>query len=158
MTFAPKRILVPVSFEPSDAAFAEDAVSWGCDLAQQLGASLQLLHVCPPLVAEPALRPGAYDAMVQCREALLALARARLGELEQLAEGRGVACESQLLEADGSVPELIVQAAAERQSDLVTLPTHGRRGVRRLLLGSVAERVAHLSPVPVLLFPEPRSS
>jgi nucleotide-binding universal stress UspA family protein len=51
---------------------------------------------------------------------------------------------------EGSPARDIVQAATDRGCDLVVMGTHGRSGVDRLLLGSVAERVVRSSPVPVL--------
>ena len=51
----------------------------------------------------------------------------------------------------GRVAEVIVQAARDWKADLIVVGTHGRRGVSHLFLGSDAEAVARLSPVPVLL-------
>ena len=47
---------------------------------------------------------------------------------------------------DGKPGEVIAQCAVEQQSDLVIVGTHGRHGLNRLLLGSVAERVVRLAP------------
>lgn len=67
-----------------------------------------------------------------------------------------------VLEADGALPALevdvvmdmpflrILQLASERRVDLIVMGTHGRSGVKRLLLGSVAEKVVRLAPCPVL--------
>ena len=46
--------------------------------------------------------------------------------------------------------QAILEAARERRADLIVMGTHGRRGISRVLLGSVAEKVVRLSPVPVL--------
>jgi nucleotide-binding universal stress UspA family protein len=51
----------------------------------------------------------------------------------------------------------IVQAAHRVSADLVVMGTHGRTGARRMVLGSVAERVVRLSPCPVLVIPNPVS-
>jgi nucleotide-binding universal stress UspA family protein len=51
---------------------------------------------------------------------------------------------------EGWPPEEIVKIARKRRADLIVVGTHGRAGMRRLLLGSVAERVILLAPCPVL--------
>ena len=53
--------------------------------------------------------------------------------------------------SDERVAELIARRAEEAGVDMVILGTHGRRGVNRLLLGSDAEHVARIAPVPVML-------
>jgi hypothetical protein len=56
---------------------------------------------------------------------------------------------------DGDVPELIVEVAQETVADLIVMGTHGRTGLGRLLLGSVAERVLRTAPCPVLTLKAP---
>ena len=51
----------------------------------------------------------------------------------------------------GKPPEAIIQIAEERKADLIVLGSHGRTGVERLLMGSVAERVIVLASCPVLV-------
>jgi nucleotide-binding universal stress UspA family protein len=53
------------------------------------------------------------------------------------------------------VARAIVTAATERQVDYIAMATHGRSGLRRLLLGSVAEQVVRHAHLPVLLYPPP---
>lgn len=66
----------------------------------------------------------------------------------ELAEERDVTVEAELIE--GSPSREIVRYAKEKECDLIVMGTHGRGGIDRLLLGSVAERVVRSSPVPVL--------
>jgi len=64
----------------------------------------------------------------------------------------GLECDSTVLDAaSGSVAALIVEQVVERRCDLVVMGTHGRRGMKRLALGSDAELVVRHCPVPVLL-------
>ncbi len=56
--------------------------------------------------------------------------------------------------AIGDAGTEIAELAKEQQMDLVVIPSHGRRGFRRMILGSVAERVARLAPCPVLIVKE----
>jgi nucleotide-binding universal stress UspA family protein len=51
------------------------------------------------------------------------------------------------------VPTLVLRAAADFNADLIVMGTHGRRGMQRLILGSVAERCVRQSTLPVLLIP-----
>jgi nucleotide-binding universal stress UspA family protein len=54
---------------------------------------------------------------------------------------------------EGWPPEEIVKLARRRRADLIVIGTHGRTGIRKLLLGSIAERVIVLAPFPVLAVP-----
>ncbi len=55
------------------------------------------------------------------------------------------------LTREGSIPDTIVDVAKETHSDVIAMSTHGRSGLQRFLMGSVAEQVIGISPVPVLL-------
>jgi nucleotide-binding universal stress UspA family protein len=65
------------------------------------------------------------------------------------ARARGVTAEGRVV--DGRPAELLIAAAQERQADLIVLGSHGRRGLERFFLGSVAEGVVRTAPVPVLV-------
>ena len=69
-------------------------------------------------------------------------------EIASLAEARGVEVETAVL--NGSPSTEIVRYAEREGCDLIVMGTHGRGGIDRLLLGSVAERVVRSSTVPVL--------
>ncbi len=53
---------------------------------------------------------------------------------------------------EGSVPDTIAETAKALHADLIAMSTHGRSGLQRILMGSVAEQVVSISPVPVMLF------
>jgi len=59
--------------------------------------------------------------------------------------------------ATGDAVSKIVEAAEEQKTDLIVMSTRGHRGLTRLLLGSVAEKVVRLAPCPVLTIPEQQS-
>ena len=136
-----KRILVPLDF----SRCAGRALKVALDLASTFHASVSVLHVVwdpPPYASEvmPDWTPS---------EETMDQARTRLEQTlaqEQLPEG--VRCE--LLLGAGESYEVIVERAREGHFDLVVMGTHGRSGLPRLLLGSVAERVLRLCPVPVM--------
>ncbi|MBI1947359.1 MAG: universal stress protein [Deltaproteobacteria bacterium] len=145
-----KHLLVPVDTDVTgDRPLAEHLVDAAADVAKALGAKVTLAHVALPVV-EPGVLPVdgysvAYRAMNDVLEARNASASRALASLMERCGQRGVATETMLITRGGSVPERIVDAAAERGADLIVLATHGRRGVSRLVLGSVAERTAHLA-------------
>jgi nucleotide-binding universal stress UspA family protein len=138
-----KRICCAVDFEePSRAAMAQAA-----DLAARLEAELTLVHaLAPPTEA-------ASDVLVSSR----GLARAEADEHEATlarwradAERRvGRPVPARVLW--GEPTEEIVRYAREQRCDVLVLGTHGRTGMSRLVLGSVAERVARRAPCPVLV-------
>jgi nucleotide-binding universal stress UspA family protein len=68
--------------------------------------------------------------------------------------GRDLCDETVVLEA-ADVPRAIVDFAHKKKADFVAMATHGRSGLRRLLLGSVAEQVVRHAHVPVVLYPPP---
>jgi nucleotide-binding universal stress UspA family protein len=144
-----KRILVAMDgSETSERALYE-----GIQLAREQRARLRLVHVVDELTAqgERPSTPGEFWKAVRKAGALiLESARARA------AQG-GIEAETKLLEIRtfGSlvrrVPNLIVEDARRWKADLIVIGTHGRRGLSKLLLGSVADGVVRTSATSVLL-------
>jgi nucleotide-binding universal stress UspA family protein len=129
-------ILYPTDFsEPSDYAF-----HLACAVARDYGARVIALHV-------EQLPVFAYgEGMVPPDpEGLQAAAR---GRLDQLAPYPTVRVEQWLEEGDPI--EVILEVAKEVNADLIVMGTHGRKGLARILLGSVAEQVGRQAPCPVL--------
>ena len=135
-----KRIGCAVDFYDASAAALTEAVG----LARHFGAELLLLHVAE-LPSGSDLPPPAGVAEAARRDDADRLEAWRGGAERDL--GRPV--EAVLLE--GAAAPQIVHAAAERRLDLLVAATHGRRGFRHLVLGSVAERLVHLAPCSVLV-------
>jgi nucleotide-binding universal stress UspA family protein len=133
-----KHILVPTDFsEPS-----ERAMKLAIEIAQTFDARITLLHVWSiPNVGYAEALSWPIDAME--REARKALENARVSVVKQ-----HVATDALLRE--GKTFFLIIDAVKELDVDLIVIGTHGRRGLPRLVLGSVAEKVVRASPVPVL--------
>lgn len=78
--------------------------------------------------------------------------RAILARGRRLAQKAGVAADAVTAEsAGGPAADAILREAKKWSADLIAMGTHGRRGMRHVLLGSEAERVVRSSPVPVLL-------
>jgi nucleotide-binding universal stress UspA family protein len=136
----PSRILVPVDFSDASGRAVDVAVG----LAQRVGAGLHLLHA-------EALEVPAYFTHDQLKalDRERSLARARAGEFVADFARKHGAVEFTTAVVEGAPTPTILKAAA--QADLVVMGTHGRRGPARWWLGSVAERVVHESPAPVLV-------
>jgi nucleotide-binding universal stress UspA family protein len=141
MSTTPKRILVPTDF--SDGAKA--ALDYAIALAKPLDAEIVVMHAWEiPVYAFPdgAMLPGGlFDGLEAASDEALQ------NVLKANAE-RGVKMRAVL---SMGPPWREIGVACEREKvDLVVMGTHGRRGLARMLLGSVAERVVRTSPCPVL--------
>ena len=118
-------------------------------LAKSLGSKLQLVHVVNERVFVTEEAPVYMDKLI---ETLKEQGKAVLGKAERVVREHALEPESVLLESSGGgAADLIVEQAKQWKADLIVMGTHGRRGLRRLALGSDAELVVRSSPVPVLL-------
>ena len=142
-----KRILVPLD----GSAPSQRALTEAIALSREAGGTLQLVHVAlipmtpnfaAGLVAET---DTIADAIAQAGSQALAAAQATV-------EKAGVAVETRLLgpQVDAIAPT-IADAAQAWRADLIVMGTHGRHGLDHMLLGSVAEQLVRVAPVPVLL-------
>ena len=149
------KILVAVD----ESETSRHALQQAIELAKNLSASVRMVHVLDmswlPIGPEVAIDTAALSAARRgVGENTIAAAR-------ETAKVAGFEGEAVLIETETptqQVAETIVREAARWGADLVVLGTHGRRGFQHLMLGSVAEKVARLSPGPVLLVPSPRGS
>lgn len=138
-----RRVLCPVDF----SRHSDHAVRFAVDLAQKLGADVHLLHVYQlPVYALP---DGAMMAGPEFTVKVTTELQKALTELAKKLEP--VKVETHLVE--GVPYREIVRMTDELGADLVVAGTHGRTGLRHLLLGSVAERVVRSSKVPVITVP-----
>jgi nucleotide-binding universal stress UspA family protein len=136
-----RSILVPHDFSDT----ARQALDYALDLADKLGAKVIILHAYEvPTYGFPDA-PGMTPEMVRQIERAAAAA---LASVREKSRGRGVEVETLLRQ--GSAATEIVAAAGDMRAGLVVMGTHGRRGLSRLLLGSVAEKVVRTAPCPVL--------
>ena len=136
-----QRILVAHDFSET----ADRALDYAIGVAKKFGARITVLHVCDILAY------GVPDAMVASldwsAEAEQVASDTLVGIVEQAAHS-DVVVEGVLRR--GLAWEAITALAAEIGADLVVMGTHGRRGLARAVLGSVAEKMVRMSPCPVL--------
>lgn len=141
-----QKILVPIDGSDTAKLGLDEAVR----LAKDQNASLRLIHVVNEAMIFSSYEGDLYTG--ELLDALRASGRVILATGEAQVRGQGLAVETALLEAQGGqAGEVIVRDAKEWRADLIVLGTHGRRGIRRLVLGSDAEHVVRLTPAPVLL-------
>ena len=149
-----QRILVPIDGSHTSNLGLEEAFK----LARLTGAQLKLIHVVDPLTFASGFDGyAAYsgDVVSLIREAgekIVAQGRAKLADA-------GLPGEAILIETTARrVSDVVDEEAKGWKADLIVIGTHGRRGVRRALMGSDAEQIARSAPAPVLLVRGPEGS
>jgi nucleotide-binding universal stress UspA family protein len=138
-----KKILVPLDGSP----LAEAVLPHAQSLAKSEGAEIVLLRVTVTPDADLFVRnpiEGEHIVKVMEEEAQSYM-EAEVSKLKN--EGANVTG----ITRDGMVPETILDVAEETHADVIAMSTHGRTGVQRWLMGSVADRVVHYSHIPVML-------
>ena len=141
-----KRILVPVDGSPTSIRGLDEAIG----LAKLGGGSVRLVHVLDRVVF-----PGGETYTVDVFGLLREAGERILQKMKAHAAAAGIDASTFLSEVlPGRVCDVVVEQAKEFGADLIVLGTHGRRGVSRLLVGSDAEQIVRVAPVPVLLVRE----
>jgi nucleotide-binding universal stress UspA family protein len=138
-----QRILVATDLTPASKPAVEEAFL----LAKENGANLLIAHVYrPPNVSQAqSVGGGVYE---EWDRNIRAEVEGKLGVLVGNAAKEGIKAGALVLA--GQPYEAIVEAARSNDADLVVLGTHGRKGIARLFLGSVAARVISTAPCPVM--------
>jgi nucleotide-binding universal stress UspA family protein len=137
---APKKILFATDFSPA----SEAALPYAFSLAGHYGSKLYLAHVIS--LDYPDFPPPEERAakLQQARE----FTERELKRLLEASRQKGISC--QPLIGEGGIWNVLSDMIHENSIDLVIVGTHGRRGLKKLLLGSVAEEVFRMAPCPVL--------
>ena len=138
MQFPPQTVLVPVDF--SDESFA------AVDTALQIAAapaSVHVVHVLPEMqTADPGVVWQAMDVEIRRKHASAELRNRLAGESHQRVQ----------VTIEFGDPGYRISAFAQNLgADLIVMPSHGRTGLKRIMIGSVAERVVRLAHCPVLV-------
>jgi len=139
-----RRICCASDLSPASRRAFDTAVA----LAKGNRASLTLVHVVEPIVP---MTPDQYVSMStweQIDKDTRAWARRRLQALVKKAKDQGVRATARLV--DGMAAAQITRAARSEKADLLVVGTHGRSGLQKFFLGSVAQRVVATAACPVL--------
>lgn len=146
------RILLATDFSSATAPATLTALS----LARSLSAEVLLVHITelPPGMPDVALvRPESAGELLPLRRYVIAAAERELAPLLARYTEAGVAARA-VVEL-GPIAETVLAVAQRERADLIVVGTHGRTGLRHLLLGSIAEQVLRHSPLPVLTVRSP---
>jgi nucleotide-binding universal stress UspA family protein len=138
----PSVILVPTDFSTAAEAALDTAIA----LAAKLGATVYVLHSYElPMIGFP---DGMVIPTAEIASRIVTAADTALSECVAKRKGSGVEVVPMLRQAEPRAA--ILAAIKERNADLIIMGTHGRRGIARALIGSVAEALVRVSPVPVM--------
>lgn len=142
-----KRILVAVDGSDTATQALQEAIK----LAREMQAQLRIVHAVDTvninLDTEFPFPPEVSDALIRQGQGILRHAAAA-------AKDAGIAVESHLITIDTMghrIPEVIAADADAWHADLIVISTHGRKGLSRLFLGSIAEGIVRVASKPVLL-------
>lgn len=141
-----QHILVPIDGSET----AQHALKVAIRLAKEQQSELLIVHVISEI--SMSLPEGGY--VPDAQEAFRESGREILRQAEADARKAGVTVQTKLLEIERfgqNAADMIVAEAENQGADLIVIGSHGRRGVRRLLLGSIAEGVMRIASRPVLL-------
>ena len=140
-----KRILYPTDF----SATASHAFPFAVKLAEQFDAELEMLHALVLHADDPGNVAHRFPGAVDLYESFHESAAEQMGAAAATHIDGGLKVRQEQVRGI-SAPGVVLDYTRDHDIDLVVMGTHGRRGLRRLLLGSVAEEVVRLAPCPVL--------
>jgi nucleotide-binding universal stress UspA family protein len=145
-----KHVLVATDFsEPSGIA-----LSYGRELARAFGATLHVLHSVDLLAARIPMTQGHGYDLERLQNEIEDSARAALGELVTEEDRRTLGAKASVVAALNPA-DAVLDYARDSLIDIIVIGTHGRTGLSRLVMGSVAERIVRQSPCPVLTVRHP---
>lgn len=142
----PKRILIATDLSESSL----EAVDTGAALAKALGADVLLVTVLDPVPYVAAVDlEGGSDVWAQFLDDAEASLKKRLEEL-RTEKFDASTCDVAVIRESGAA-QAVAEFAEDRGADLIVVGSHGRTGFKRVLLGSVAEKIVRLAKCPVFV-------
>ena len=142
-----QRILVPIDGSQTSTKALQAALQ----MAKASGGCVRIIHLidASAYLSGPA---GYLDFPSDLPGAMRSAGNKVLEDAANLAKAIGVQAETHLFDSfDGKLADVVSDAALQWKADLIVVGTHGRSGVGRALLGSGAEQILRLAPVPVLV-------
>jgi len=147
-----RRIMIPVDYSENSKV----ALTYAAEFAATFGASLDIVHVWdrPTYLTDAVMVQRQGEAHKPIGELIRENAQNDMTEfLSQIVLPSGLPTSSRLI--SGEPAAALLAELKKGEHDLVILSTHGRTGFAHLLLGSIAEKLVRMSPVPVLTVPVP---
>jgi nucleotide-binding universal stress UspA family protein len=135
-------VLVPVDFSPP----SEAALIYALKLAQLVGAEVYACHIIPT----PHVLDALYERGLTPPESVKRITQKARKRIKEITETQETTVPLRVHCKEGEVAEHILQQAETLKADLIVMGTHGRSGVERFFLGSVAETVIRRALCPVL--------
>ncbi|MCX5828104.1 MAG: universal stress protein [Deltaproteobacteria bacterium] len=145
--FAPKMILVPTDFSPC----SDQALRKAADIAAQFGSKIFLLHVIDERIRQCAIDYCLQEeVMSRLEQESIQTSKEKLqGEVDAISEARQLEI---IFDIVVGVPaEMIIKEQQDRGIDLIVIASHGRTGLMKYVMGSVAEKVVGGAKCPVLV-------
>ncbi|MCF8057484.1 MAG: universal stress protein [Desulfocapsa sp.] len=138
------QILVPVDFSKTTAQL----VDYACYVAEKLSATIHFVHVSEINQGHDMLLGSSVFGGI--KEQIIDAAEERMANLLVDNSGRCKGCTGKVVEGD--IVDAIIDQANINKSDLIIISTHGTKGLEKILLGSIAERVIKKAPCPTLSY------
>jgi nucleotide-binding universal stress UspA family protein len=135
------KIVVPIDFNQHTDQLAEFAT----DIAQTFNADVKFIHVVEPYENYSSY---AYPSLGPLTNEVVEHTEGKMKQFVKKNRERFSSCEGKILQ--GNIVDSIIRYVNEESGDLIIIGTHGRKGLERLWLGSVAERVIKSAPCPTL--------
>jgi nucleotide-binding universal stress UspA family protein len=142
-----RQIIVPVDFQQHTEELAEFAIG----LATPLAATVIFFHVVERVVFYADFIPTNFSEQ---EKQTFDHANKKMSALVEKNKKMWLQCSGQV--SKGDIVDAILEYSEEKGVDLIVMGTHGARGIEKILLGSVAERVIKRSSRPVLVFKPPK--
>ena len=136
-----ERILVALDGSESSEAALDQAISLG----QTCNSTIFAVNVVDLTPEQLAVAPALTDKLSKESREILEKARAKVEE-------NGITCET-ITHTGGQPDEFIIQEAKDKEIDLIVMGTHGRTGLKKLLIGSVVQKVLGHAPCSVMVVP-----
>ena len=136
-----RKIIVPIDF----LQHTEQLVEYALYFAKKFGAELKFAHV-----VEPPQSYGGYEypSLGALTEEVVKHTEKQMEELVKKNRHNCSGCAGKIFR--GNIVDCLVEYAAEEEADLIIIGTHGRKGLEKMWLGSIAERVVKRAPCPTL--------
>ena len=136
-----EKILVAVD----GSVYSEYAVDQAISMGSICNSEIYIISVVDLYPEQMSVAPALMEKMSKDVQELLENAKKKVEEVN-------IKCET-IIRMGGQAHEFIIQEAKERDVDLIVIGTHGRSGLKRLLIGSVAQKVIGFAPCPVMVVP-----
>ena len=138
-----KKIIVPVDFGKTSNKLVEFALY----IAKQFSAEIGFCHVVEPLLPEDLVLDS--PSLGDLEKKMGTNAEERIASLIKDCEGKGITCGGKVL--FGDTVDKIISYAKDQDANMIIIGTHGAKGLEKILLGKVAERVVQRSDCPCLV-------